>query len=399
MVVSNIFYFHPHLGHLGKIWGRFPIWIIFFKWVGSTTNQFRHVHGCVLLLCWNSGSGKTTHGFDPGKTKSTDHPRRLHITYLRPWYNTWVRWTESEWSSLTDAHVTNLCCEFSWTKHIRMGNLGTPSFLSQDRLKKALLSLKLRAEAKNEHIIPLKYCWWKKSCTTKAVFETLENTGISTTNLNWWVYRISGCHRPLSGWKIVFLLKWFPSPRVNIRQLLIGRAWRGGVCCCRSWAQPLHVNWTVCGCWLLGKMMEVSWEKGEPYAIGYPETLQDNYILQGGYILLENIIFWKQEHQGFQYMVCMAAWCSHNKIGSRHFFPDVPSLKVKHSLKTIGLSSLPTIDFQGNFLVSGSGYLDVSRPSPEHTWGIIPASKWSTTMVSKSPSWGGSPSKWPFHGL
>ena len=87
------------------------------------------------------------------------------------------------------------------------------------------------------------------------------------------------------------------------------------------------------------------------------------------------------------------------------FFPDVPSLKAKHSLKTIGLSCpkrkfiFQPLIFRGNFLVSGSGYLDVSRPSPEHTWGIIPASKWSTTMVSKSPSWGGSPSQWPFHGL
>ena len=30
-----------------------------------------------------------------------------------------------------------------------------------------------------------------------------------------------------------------------------------------------------------------------------------------------------------------------------------------------------------------------------HTWRIIPFSKWLITMVSKSPNWGCSPSKWP----
>ena len=33
------------------------------------------------------------------------------------------------------------------------------------------------------------------------------------------------------------------------------------------------------------------------------------------------------------------------------------------------------------------------------TWRIIPFSKWLITMVSKSPNWGYSPSKWPFYGL
>ena len=31
----------------------------------------------------------------------------------------------------------------------------------------------------------------------------------------------------------------------------------------------------------------------------------------------------------------------------------------------------------------------------EHTWRIIPFSKWLITVVSKSPNWGCSPSKWP----
>ena len=35
MVVSKIFYFHP-------IWGRFPFWLIIFKWV-ETTNQVKSV--------------------------------------------------------------------------------------------------------------------------------------------------------------------------------------------------------------------------------------------------------------------------------------------------------------------------------------------------------------------
>ena len=33
--------------------------------------------------------------------------------------------------------------------------------------------------------------------------------------------------------------------------------------------------------------------------------------------------------------------------------------------------------------------------SPSSTWRIIPFSKWLITIVSKSPKWGGFPSKWP----
>ena len=33
------------------------------------------------------------------------------------------------------------------------------------------------------------------------------------------------------------------------------------------------------------------------------------------------------------------------------------------------------------------------------TWRIIPFSKWLIALVNKSPNWGYSPSKWPFHGL
>ena len=40
------------------------------------------------------------------------------------------------------------------------------------------------------------------------------------------------------------------------------------------------------------------------------------------------------------------------------------------------------------------------KQSQHHSpWRIIPVSKWLITMVSKSPKWGCSPYKWPFHGL
>ena len=40
------------------------------------------------------------------------------------------------------------------------------------------------------------YCWWNKSQTTTwNGARTWVNHGIFTTNLNWWVYRISGCHQ------------------------------------------------------------------------------------------------------------------------------------------------------------------------------------------------------------
>ena len=32
-MVSNIFYFHP------EIWGRFPFWLIFFRWVATTSQK------------------------------------------------------------------------------------------------------------------------------------------------------------------------------------------------------------------------------------------------------------------------------------------------------------------------------------------------------------------------
>ena len=38
-MVSNICCFHP-------VWGDDPIWLIFFRWVGSTTNQFFVLHKC-----------------------------------------------------------------------------------------------------------------------------------------------------------------------------------------------------------------------------------------------------------------------------------------------------------------------------------------------------------------
>ena len=44
-MVSNIFYVHP------ENWGRFPIWLIFFRWVGSTTNQ-KTIDRC--WGCWRS---------------------------------------------------------------------------------------------------------------------------------------------------------------------------------------------------------------------------------------------------------------------------------------------------------------------------------------------------------
>ncbi len=31
-------------------WGRFPFWLIFFKWVGSTTNQYTN-DGCWIDVC------------------------------------------------------------------------------------------------------------------------------------------------------------------------------------------------------------------------------------------------------------------------------------------------------------------------------------------------------------
>ena len=42
-----------------------------------------------------------------------------------------------------------------------------------------------------------------------------------------------------------------------------------------------------------------------------------------------------------------------------------------------------------------SGSPKKERISSSNTWRIIPLNKWLITMVSKSPKWGYSPSKWP----
>ena len=45
---------------------------------------------------------------------------------------------------------------------------------------------------------PPSYCWWFRNPKANHLgwFQNPVNNGISTTNLNWWVCRISGCHQP-----------------------------------------------------------------------------------------------------------------------------------------------------------------------------------------------------------
>jgi len=38
-------------------WGRFPCWLICFKWVGSTTNYIFLVH--ILAVAWGKKTAKT----------------------------------------------------------------------------------------------------------------------------------------------------------------------------------------------------------------------------------------------------------------------------------------------------------------------------------------------------
>ena len=50
----------------------------------------------------------------------------------------------------------------------------------------------------------VKYCWWKKSCTTWNVLETLSNNGINYLSLNWWVYRISSIKSMKDDFAVVY---------------------------------------------------------------------------------------------------------------------------------------------------------------------------------------------------
>ena len=50
VVVWKIFYFHP------EIWGRFPIWLIFFRWVETTNQNFESVGSGELWGLTNGSS-------------------------------------------------------------------------------------------------------------------------------------------------------------------------------------------------------------------------------------------------------------------------------------------------------------------------------------------------------
>ena len=76
--------------------------------------------------------------------------------------------------------------------------------------------------------VSLNYSWWKKSCTTRVVFKTLYIMGL-TTNLNWWVYRIS---EPSTVW----------SSFVSMWELDLGAA--RTVAGCNLLLTPLH---STCG--------------------------------------------------------------------------------------------------------------------------------------------------------
>ena len=54
MVVSNMFYFHPYLGKISNLTS------IFFRWVGSTTNQTTKQN----QICLPSPKGSPDHGLD-----------------------------------------------------------------------------------------------------------------------------------------------------------------------------------------------------------------------------------------------------------------------------------------------------------------------------------------------
>ena len=67
-MVSHIFYFHP-------IWGRFPFWLIFFRWV-ETTNQYSSNLEC--LQFWSHGGHQEAvlqTCFTPGNLEQVEHPQ------------------------------------------------------------------------------------------------------------------------------------------------------------------------------------------------------------------------------------------------------------------------------------------------------------------------------------
>ena len=76
---------------------------------------------------------------------------------------------------------------------------------------------------------------------------------------------------------------------------------------------------------------------------------------------------------------------------------SIPQASPKPQMKGIPKHKLLVIRVWGMFQGYVGKFLDYGKP--RHTWRIIPASKWLVTLVSKSPKWGDSLYKWPFHGL
>ena len=87
-MVSNMFYFHPYLGKMNQFW------LIFFKGVGSTTNQFR---------CSKTGNQKNPcRSVFRFRSNKTAHPRALELADLawfrRPrWYHQALQRPPTPW--------------------------------------------------------------------------------------------------------------------------------------------------------------------------------------------------------------------------------------------------------------------------------------------------------------
>ena len=86
---------------------------------------------------------------------------------------------------------------------------------------------------------------------------------------------------------------------------------------------------------------------------------------------------------------------SPRKITKFQFKKGIQRWFGSHEDKTQPTQACPAVE-NVHRISMASRMLFVGSPL---TWRIIPNSKWLITMVSKSPKWGCSPSKWPFHGL
>ena len=138
-----LFIFNP-------IWGRFPIWLVFFRWV-ETTNQ--HIYVCYFGALW----GNIRHASSKKNIFVFQYPR-----YSEKGFTTWVDHEANQklsmWSYLLPSLLTDLAGSHVIPSH--------PSFGCVWRSNPAFFGLLVLRKIRPCHS---SICWWFRNLARKPV--------------------------------------------------------------------------------------------------------------------------------------------------------------------------------------------------------------------------------------